>query len=547
MIEYLKKNWKVFVFAGVAVLAVFLRVWHFSDWLFFKMDQSRDALLVKLAFENGPGWLPLLGPKAGGTHLNLGPVFYYFQYFAAVLFQSVRPAVLAFPDLLFSILSIPLAYFFLKKYFSRDWSLVLAGLYAVCFLGTEYSRFAWNPNSLVFFNLLYFYALLNVFDERVKYRTRWIIAAGLSFAVSTQLHFLSFATLPVITVAFVLFNRKELKKYLSWGNAAIFVGVILLVYAPVFLNEALTHGKNTAAFFEAVKQKPSHHSLWQNVRRDVRYWGQNWFLILTSWISKKGSLKPAVIAWLGIMLPGLLLAIKNFRGEKSGLKKKFLLITILWFFAYFLIYIPIAYQIRPRFFLPLLALPFIFFGYIAVYFWVKSSKIWKAGVVLALMIIFLGNLAGTSAWFKEMKSAQKRGVYPKRTIILKARDGITLWHLENAAEFIRKDCSFSTVYYATNPEYKYPVRYLLGLEKISGVSLKNYDPKKEGCFYAFGLTRSKKGVDAGIEKNFDVLNQEKIGALSVYKLEPKEEFLQNPNPKKEKPEEERIFWKDVIK
>jgi len=126
-----------------------------SDWLFFKMDQARDAYLIKQTLENGLGWLPLLGPKAGGTHLNLGPAFYYFQYLAAFLFQSAHPAVLAYPDLLFSILSIPLFFLFLKKYFPRDWSMVLAGLYAVCFLGIEYSRFAWNPNSLVFFNLLF--------------------------------------------------------------------------------------------------------------------------------------------------------------------------------------------------------------------------------------------------------------------------------------------------------------------------------------------------------------------------------------------------------
>lgn len=573
MIGYFKKNWKIIVFSAVILLAVFLRVFHFHDWLFFKMDQARDALLAKQALENGPGWLPLLGPKAGGTHLNLGPAFYYFQHLATFLFQSARPSVLAYPDLLFSILSIPLFYFFLKKYFSRDWSLVLSALYAVCFLGIEYSRFAWNPNSLVFFNLLYFYSLLNIFDsprttennqsllnknitsskesvvrgKRVKYRLRWIIAAALSFAVSTQLHFLSFATLPVITIIFVLFNRKEIKKYLGWKSALIFIAIILFVYLPVFLNEIITHGKNTSAFIAAVKSKPSHHSLWKNILRDFRYFGQNWFLILTGWISKKGSIRPAIIAWLGVLLPGLFLGIKFFRGEKDSLKKKFILISILWLAAYFLIYIPVAYQIRPRFFLPLLALPFIFIGYLAKYFWEKNSKIWKAGAIAALAIILIGNLYGTYLWFKEIKSAQKRGVYPKRTIILKARDGIVLWHLERAAEYIKKDCRLPVVYYAASAEYKYPIRYLLNLRNITGVSLKNFNPSQNGCFYAFVLTRSQKGVDSGIKEKFEVFGQEKIGALSLYKLNPGEEFLNNPNTKKEKPEEKRVFWRDIAR
>jgi hypothetical protein len=545
--EFFKKNWKWIIFAAVILLAIFLRVWHFHDWLFFKMDQARDALLIKQVLENGVGWLPLLGPKAGGTHLNLGPAFYYFQYISAFLFQSAHPAVLAYPDLLFSILSIPLFYFFLKKYFSRDWSMVIAGLYAFCFLGIEYSRFAWNPNSLVFFNLLYLYALLNIFDESVKYKLRWIIAAGLSFAVSTQLHFLSFATLPVITVIFFLFSRKEIKKNLGWKKVLLFLGMILLVYLPVFVSEIITHGKNTEAFFAAVKNKPSHHSLWKNVLRDFRYWGQNWFLIVTSWISKKASLKPGIIAWFGLIIPGLLLAAKFFRVEKNSLKKKFLLLSILWFLSYFLIYIPISYQIRPRFFLPLLALPFLFIGLIAKYFWEKNKNIWKIPVIAILAIILAGNLYGTFLWFKEINSAQKKGAYPQRTIILKARDGIVLWHLERAVQFIAKDCGQSVVYYTSNSEYKYPIRYLLGLKNIAGMSFNGFDPEKGGCFFAIGLTRSKKGMDSSLASDFDVASKEKIGALTVYKLNPKEEFLNNRNSKKEKPEEARIFWKDVLK
>jgi 4-amino-4-deoxy-L-arabinose transferase-like glycosyltransferase len=547
--DYLKKNWKIIIFVAVILLAVFLRVYHFSDWLFFKMDQARDALLIKQALENGPGWLPLLGPKAGGTNLNLGPVFYYFQYIAAFLFQSAHPAVLAYPDLLFSILSIPLFYLFLKKYFSREWSMLLAGLYAVCFLGIEYSRFAWNPNSLVFFNLLYFYALLNIFDESIKYKLRWIIVAGLSFAISTQLHFLSFATLPVITVIFVLFSRKEIKKNLGWRKILIFFGIIALVYLPVFFNEIITHGKNTDAFFAAVKSKPSHHSLWKNILRDFRYWGQNCFLILTSWISKKASLNPAILAWLGVMIPGVYLGVKNYLSEKNNLKKKFLLLAVLWFFMYFLIYIPISYQIRPRFFLPLLALPFVFIGFIAKYFWEKNKKILKTAVIAALMIILVGNLYGTNLWFKEIKSAQKKGIYPERTIILKARDGIVLWHLEKAAQFIAKDCPEKRVYYFASAEYRHPIRYMLNQNGIEALNASGYDPQMKGCFYAFGLTRAGKAKNISkVVDQFELSATQKIGALSVYKYSIKPEFSESFSFAKEREEKtSRIFWKDIVK
>ena len=320
-----------------------------------------------------------------------------------------------------------------------------------------------------------------------------------------------------------------------------------MIYLPVFLNEIITHGKNTGEFISAIREKPSHHSLWKNILRDFRYWGQNWFLVLTSWISRKGGVNSSIVSWIGAILPALYLGFRSYRREGDKVKKYFVLISLLWFFVYFLAYIPIAYQIRPRFFLPLLELPFIFIGYIAIFFWEKKHLFWKVCVAVALLIVFFGNLAGTYFWFEEIKAAQKKGTYPWRTIILKAKDGIVLWHLERAADYIKKDCGLPVVYYSANSEYKYPIRYLLDLRGIKGVSIKNFSPNEEGCFYTFGLTRSKKGIDSSLKVNFEVSDQQKIGALNISKLIPKEEFFNNLRPRKEKPEEKRIFWKDLWK
>jgi len=544
--NFFGKNYKIIIFSAVILLAVFLRIWHFSDWLFFKMDQARDALLIQQAFENGIGWLPLLGPKAGGTDLNLGPAFYYFQYFSAVLFQSTHPAVLALPDLLFGTLAIFLFYFFLKKYFSRGWSMVLAGLYSINFLGIQYSRFAWNPNGLVFFNLLFFFSLLNIFDEKIKYRLRWVILAAVSFAVSTQLHFLSFFTLPVITLIFAVLNWKDAKKMIGWKNLIFFVAIVALIYLPVMLNEIFSKGENTSEFIKALKEKPSEHSFWKNVKRDFRYWGQDWFLILTSWISRKNGINGSILAWIGAVLPALYLGLRYFRREKNAARRNFVLITLLWFFVYFLAYIPIAYQIRPRFFLPLLGLPFVFIGYLAIFFWNKKHIFWKICVTGALLGVFSANLAGTFFWFREIQAAQEKGTYPWRTIILKAKDGITLWHLEKAADYIKSDCPAPVAYYFANSEYKYPVRYLLGMRDMEGVSIRNFDPAREGCFYAFGLTRSKKSLDASLRSNFEIAGEQKIGALKVSRLMPRAEFLSQSIAKKEKADEKRIFWKDIL-
>jgi hypothetical protein len=412
-------------------------------------------------------------------------------------------------------------------------------------LGVEYSRFAWNPNSLVFFNLLFFLALLNVFDENVKYKYRWVLLAGFSMAVSTQLHFLSMATLPATTAVFLAFNWKDTKKNLDWKKISIFLGIIFLLYVPVILHDIITYGRNAAAFFAAVKSKPSDHSSWESLNRNVRYWGQYWLLILTSYIPQKGELWPSAVAWIGAILPGLALAVNYFRKEENATKKKFLLVSILWFATYFLIYVPIAYDTRPRFFLPLLALPFIFLGYVFLYLWNKKSKVLKAVVVVVMIVVFAGNLQGTYAWFGEIKPAMQKGVYPKRTIILIARDGIVLWHLESAINYMKQECGDLPVYYSSNSEYKAPIRYLLMLKNTDYHSMDEFGSGQEGCFFSFDLTRTKK-LGMKNRNKFDILDQKKIGALTVFKLQPKEgeKFIAGPQTEGVS---KRIFWKDVAR
>ena len=187
---------KKYVFAAalalVFVVGIFLRTYNLEDWLFFQGDQARDAFLVSKAVENGPGYLPLLGPKAGGTFLRLGPIFYYFEYLSASIFGTSTPAVFAYPDLFFSILTLGLMYLFLKELFSKNWALALTLGYSVCYFAIQYSRFAWNPNSLPFFNLLFFYALFKFFNaEQRKWKIVWSVAIGIAYSVASQLHYVS--------------------------------------------------------------------------------------------------------------------------------------------------------------------------------------------------------------------------------------------------------------------------------------------------------------------------------------------------------------------
>ncbi|MEA1926162.1 MAG: phospholipid carrier-dependent glycosyltransferase, partial [Patescibacteria group bacterium] len=186
----------VIIIAG----AIFVRTYHYHEWLFFKWDQARDAVLLAPAIQHGPEHLPLLGPRAtrvGNDYLRLGPAYYYTQYISGALFSSTKPDVFAYPDLFFSILTIPLLYFFLRLYFSRFNALLGVLLYAFSFLIIQYSRFSWNPNSVPFFTLLSFYGLLQFTkkDQSLKKKTLWLGLWALALSIASQYHFFALFSL----------------------------------------------------------------------------------------------------------------------------------------------------------------------------------------------------------------------------------------------------------------------------------------------------------------------------------------------------------------
>ena len=175
-------------------------------------------------------------------------------------------------------------------------------------------------------------------------------------------------------------------------------------------------------------------------------------------------------------------------------------------------------------------------------------------MVAVLGVILVGNLLGTYLWFKEIRSAQKKGINPTRTVILKARDGIVLWHLESAANFMAANCPNDTIFFGSSSEYRRSIKYLLGLKGKNGLSLtdaKNGDPNS--CYFATKLTRAKGNkLGIGLSLEFSVASEKKFGALTVQTLKPNDGFVGQSLPTFHESVDElqnskRVFWKDVLK
>lgn len=488
----------IWILAILILVGIFFRVYHFDEWLQFKEDAFRDATMISNVYREGVESLPLLGPRAGGTMLRLGPIFYDFQYISALLFQSVSAPVLGYPDLFFSILAIPLFFLFSRRYFSPLWSLAMAGMLAVSFLAIEYGRFAWNPNSTLFFTLVFSYAILALYDTDMESKKRrplwWAFVAGISLAIALQLHFSAFLGLPLALILFVLLHLKDAKKVLSYKVILIFLASVCLVYLPVFLSEYFKHGENTRLFFSAISSKASSQGIFQNIFQDMIMFAKYSVRIMLGIVDPGNKL----IFLAGIFFgTGFLANILLLRGEQNRTKRNFLQWTLILIGVYFLLYIPLATKIdRPRFSLPFMMMPYLYFGYILVFLRrnICYPRLVTTLTIFGLGIILFSNAYATTKWFFELSDAQQTATSTGE----KNSKGKSFWltwgHFERVAQVINTSCTErGPIFFFMSKsirEYDHSIEYALlqrNLFSVIGSEKKYFQTGPKGCYFFISL------------------------------------------------------------
>lgn len=568
------KNVKKLTFVALLLIilgAFFVRTYNFEGWLYFKMDQARDAFMINNAYQNGPGYLPLLGARAGATDvdgfLRLGPASYYFQYLSTLIFNSAEPHVLAYPDLLFSIAAIVLLYLFARLYFSREHSLMITAMYAFSFIIIQYSRFAWNPNSLQFFLLLCFYGLLRFFREKSeKKKYIWLSLWALGIIVGSQLHFFGFFGLMGISGLFIAiklqiwrkgellkcFAKKSLTKFVSYF--ALFFLMFAIFYSPVIISDVQRGGENTKNFFAAIGSKPGDKPFTKKISKSISENIKYYCLITTSQCyGQEGAKESAAkVVTVVIILAGIALALWKFKSEKDLQRRDFLVLLMIWIGVYFILMIPFAYQLRPRFFIVVFAIPFMLLGLIYEYLeTVMNRKHVLAASIFITSFILLWNSYGTYAWFREQADSQEKTTQIKRSLILKAKDGVLLSHLQNVTDWMyERHEKGKTLYFYVKPEHVRPFEYLLHAkndkELVYETMKINEDPDAE----YFAITPTKNGLQPVYKKfgeDITLVENKEFGQLMVSKIlvnnrDVSADFRFN----RPKTKTDRVFWKDVF-
>lgn len=521
-----------------------MRAYHFSDWLHFELDQSRDAIVLNRALSEGPGELTLLGPKAAGTLLRLGPAFYYLQYLGGLVFGNT-PQGIAYPTMIFSILTIPLLYVFLRRIFDRRVSLGMSAIATVSLFLVVYGRFAWNPNSIPFFVLLTFYGLLRAVDIDEAHRTGWFLVSAFSLAIATQLHFLVFIGLPLTVILFIALKRPKLK-IRAWLGA---IFIIIFLYVPVVLNEIKTHGANTAQFFKSVTEKSEKKTQYNLVEKSIRAYSElsrGSFLILSG---QEQTEIPGVIfgiskvlikcdescgrtwGWgvmaLLIFTAGAILSIIKFFQEKKKIHKDLLLLTGIWTVAVTVIFVPLAYDISLRFFLLLVPIVFVFLGIISEF---VGKIVRSRTAVLAIVVVILvsANLFGVLTRFDQLARAANENVEISPDRILNERTRVTLQQQIIITDYMKKFYKENgyKIYIGSESQYQRAISYHLINNDIPFDNLNGVSVYRRGNYFVVFVSNSN--FDRKVGKyldRFDIAEKRQFGTLTVSRLIPKEDKI----------------------
>lgn len=589
----MNKKTTIIILSIIILVGAWLRMHNFHDWLYFKWDQARDATLLAPAIQNGPAELPLLGPRAihlsNGDYLRLGPAYYYTQYLAGTMFNSVEPAVFAYADLFFGILTIPLFYFFLRLYFNRNYSLLGAAFYALAFLPIQYSRFSWNPNAVPFFAILCFYALLQSLDSpKSKKQIGWLALSALSYSIASQYHFFAFFVLTVVLAIFLAIrfwpNKQKRKKIFAKKTFAFIftiVTVIAITYTPVIVSDTKTNFSNTKNFFLALGDKPrDDKTTAEKIIRNFREQAKGYFLIASSFQHRGGQKADPIPVSFGLLLIGSGIGFACYlkKRKSENQKKDFLLLLAIWIGAFFLITIPTSYQLRPRYFTVIFPIPFII-----ILLWLQMFKIFLSKknylpvIILGSSLILTCNAYGVKGWFWEQEQSQKKSFDTRRTLILKKQDGVTLGQLERAVDHaLQVNQGKDTLFYHAKEEYRSPLKYLFKLRNpnIELIRIKKTKDLlgKEKIIVFNTASGGFDSVPKYIKDFTTVQNSTQFGQYAVFELAINHAaLLENQNTKdltdngkkvedekrgdkapdkkednQKKGKTERLFWKDVL-
>lgn len=216
----------------ITLVGAFLRLYHFEGFVGFLGDQGRDAIVMKRisTFEHFPG----IGASSSVGNVFLGPLFYYYGAVWLKLF-GLRPIGAAYGVVFAWLVSLPLMFVMLKRFFH-----VRVALLTTFFMATSYSmvwlsRFAWNPNLMPVTSL---FCVLAFWEARRSRNVLWYGLAGMMLSASMQMHYVALALclpLGMYIIRDVLRAARTHSMFREFRYLSAFIGGWIVLTLPLIV------------------------------------------------------------------------------------------------------------------------------------------------------------------------------------------------------------------------------------------------------------------------------------------------------------------------
>lgn len=314
--NFFKNHSEIFVIIWLFLLAFFLRIFHFTEFVAYHQDQVRDLIYLKNHFDNGS--MILLGPKASVGNFFLPPFWYYLM--SIPFFFSKSPLSPAFMVVLFSASTTVIIYLFSRRFFDKNVAFFSALLYGLSHMSIEHSRFAWNPNPIPFFVILTFYFLYEYLLENKK-RSFYLGLVSANFAL--QLHYQGFVILAFYFLVLFFYKKINTKQFAY----SILINIVLIF--PFIVYEFVNKFPNSQGIIDFVSSQSKNNLKYFGVPFFIKYIFREFSLFLSRTII----IKEKISGYLLLAGLGISFLSKN-DDKRYFILKLFLIFSLIMLFFY---------------------------------------------------------------------------------------------------------------------------------------------------------------------------------------------------------------------
>lgn len=215
---------KKIIFSLIILLfAIFLRFYKIYDWMYFMIDEERDAFVVRrLLVERRP---TLIGNAVPGGWLYLTPIYYYLSAIP-MFFSRLDPLGWGVTASLLGTVLVFLVWKVGRELFGKKVAIMATVLYAISYLNVVQNRIYWPLMMPPLTALLSYYSLSKIIKGKKKYI--WLLGIALTVGIGYDS-----STISLFLLAAIVWWRHKLS--LKDKRVVVVFLILLLAHLPLVI------------------------------------------------------------------------------------------------------------------------------------------------------------------------------------------------------------------------------------------------------------------------------------------------------------------------